>query len=105
MEERKLKYEDLGSSCCGAPIYDPGNTGEGLCSDCKEHCSHAYAQEVSVMVLRTNGEVHHHIFTNNWSEDDLDEQVQHMVDDLYNVNECRFMYSTENVLTFTDHTN
>ena len=27
------------SNCCWAPVFDPGNTGEGLCSECWEHCT------------------------------------------------------------------
>jgi len=27
------------SNCCWSPVIDPGGTGEGLCSDCKEHCT------------------------------------------------------------------
>jgi len=28
------------SDCCWAPVYDPGNTGEGVCTECKEHCGY-----------------------------------------------------------------
>ena len=26
------------SNCCGAPVYDPWNTGEGRCCECHEMC-------------------------------------------------------------------
>ena len=102
----KLKYEELGSTCCGETVIDPGWTGEWLCSSCKEHCGIAYLQEISLMVLTTNGEAHHHILTYDQQEDrdnDMDERVADMVDNIYNTNECRYSYSTDNVLTFTDH--
>ena len=81
-------------------------TSQGLCSDCKEHADESYSQEISLMVLTTNGEAHHHILTYDLQEDrdnDMDERVQDMVDELYNVNECWYSYSTDKVLTFTDH--
>jgi len=29
----------MASNCCDKPIIDPWNTWEGICSECKEHCS------------------------------------------------------------------
>jgi len=58
------------------------------------------------MVLTTNGEAHHHILIYNKQEDkgnDMDERVQHMVDELYNTNECWYLYSLDKILSFTDH--
>ena len=58
------------------------------------------------MVLTTNGEAHHHILEYDQQEDadnDMDERVMAIVDELYNVNNCRYSYSTNKVLTFTDH--
>ncbi len=58
------------------------------------------------MVLTTDGEAHHHILTYDQQEDrdkDMDERVQYMVDEMYNINECRFCYSTDRVLSFNDH--
>ena len=56
------------------------------------------------MVLTTNGGAHHHILTfdEGW-EDEIDDRVTQMVDEMYNVNDCRYTYSTDKVLTFTDH--
>lgn len=39
------------SSCCWAKIIDPGNTGEWICAECKEHCSEEYTEEVDIAVL------------------------------------------------------
>lgn len=104
--ERLLKRIDLGSNCCWAPIIDHGNTGEWICSDCKEHCSQSYSQQISLMVLTTNWWCHHHILEYNSAEDpdeDLNERVIDRVDDHYNVNDCWYCYSQDKYLEFLDH--
>jgi hypothetical protein len=103
---RQLKRIELGSSCCGATVYDPGGTWEWLCTDCKEHCSEAYIQQISLMVLTTDGRAHHHILTYDQQEDkdnDMDDRVQSMVDKLYNINDCRYVYKTDIYCEFLDH--
>ena len=35
----------MSSSCCDAPVSDPGGTGEGLCMDCREHCTDESEEE------------------------------------------------------------
>jgi len=58
------------------------------------------------MVLTTDGAAHHHVVDYNPDDDpdyDMDERIQNYVDDLYNTNDCWFVYSTTNVLKFTDH--
>ena len=100
---RQLKRVELGSNCCWATVIDPGNTGEWLCSECKEHCGKAVAQEVSVMVMDFyNGRVHHHVLTNDGDQDDVAERVEERVHKTY-WNDCEFMYSAEKYLEFLDH--
>ena len=58
----QLHYEKTGSNCCGAVVHDPGNTGEWLCSACKEHCIDCYIQDVDVAVLNFAGKPEVQIF-------------------------------------------
>ena len=39
------------SSCCWAPVRDPGNTGEWICTECGEHTQMEYTQEYWIVVL------------------------------------------------------
>jgi RecJ-like exonuclease len=105
---RTLKSIELWSTCCGATVYDPGWTGEWICTDCKEHCWIAYSREISVMVMDfANGRVHHHVLTNDEYIDEDDEEGSRVENWVHNTywNDCEFMYSADKYLEFLDHSN
>ena len=55
-----------------------------------------------------SGEAHRHLLEynrDNDQDDNLDERVLDWVDDNYNTNDCWYVYSTTEILTFKDHTN
>lgn len=103
MEE--LKRIDLWSNCCSGKVLDPGKIGEWLCSDCKEHCSELYSQEVSVVVMDFNvWEVHHHIVEYiSWWNESLDEFIQNWIDDKYSLSNSHYMYSEIEVVKIKNH--
>lgn len=93
----------MGSTCCGATVIDPGNTGEWLCWSCKEHCWIAYSQQVSVMVMdASTWRTHHHVLVNDGDQDDVESRVEERIHDTYG-NDCDYMMSTDKCLEFLDH--
>ena len=48
------------SNCCWASVIDPGNTGEWLCSECKEHCTDEEEIEIKEVTIQD--------IINNWRE-------------------------------------
>jgi hypothetical protein len=41
----------MASSCCWATVQDPGWTGEGLCTECREHCTDESEEDEKDMYL------------------------------------------------------
>ncbi len=109
MVKDRLKYEALGSICCGERIIDPGNTGEWLCSSCKEPTSYHYIQEIDIAVLdfANSGEVHiHRIEYDSVSidYDDLDWCVDNFLYKRYgNTSNLQWMYDQVSPIKVLDY--
>lgn len=107
-----LQTTNLGSMCCWARILDPGNTGEWLCWDCKEHTSNRILQEVDVAILdfANSGNVYiHRLIYDNWvitdefDSNDIESFIVWRIDKHYwNTNNLEYMYSESSPIEIID---
>lgn len=105
-----LKYEELGSNCCWAKLVDPGNVGEGLCSECGEHATRHYIQEVDIAVIDTMDADHRvHIYRLEYDNcsteyEDLDDCIQMFLYERYgNTNSLERVADEVNPIKVLDH--
>lgn len=105
----ELHFERIGSSCCGAKVDDPGNTGEWVCSSCKEHCDEDYIQDVDVAVLNFAGKPEVQIFRIEYeSASDEYEDIewcvhQFLLEKFGGTSNLEFMRSEVNPIKVLDH--
>ena len=105
----ELHFERIGSSCCGARVISPGNTGEWLCSSCKEHCEEDYIQDVDVAVLNFAGKPEVQIFRIEYeSASDEYEDIewcvhQFLLEKFGGTSNLEFMRSEVNPIKVLDH--
>lgn len=108
----QLQTTNLGSMCCWARVIDPGNTWEGLCSECKEHTTRRIIQEIDVVILdfANSGNVYvHRIQYDNWvisdefDADDIESYIVWRIEWKYwSVSNLEYMYSEVSPIEIID---
>lgn len=102
----KLKTSELWSNCCWATVKDPGNTWEGICSSCGEHCENIKLQEVDIAVLdfaNPKNRVCIHRVERNTSVS-LDEFIDEFLTNTYgSTSDLEYMYDEVSPILVTDY--
>ena len=77
-----FQNEVIWSTCCSAPVKDPGGTGEWICSECGEHCGIVSIKEFDLAILDAKlGQAHIFRLSYDPGIEDMYEATQRFFDD------------------------
>jgi len=104
----ELAYVDLWSNCCWVTVLDQWNTGEWICSDCKEHCIEHISREADIAVLNFMWGTHaveiHRIEYDNTEYETIDECVEHYLSSVFgDTSNLQYLYNETSPIIVLDH--